>query len=248
MRCPEVTPFRMTWRRDVPDEAIAWAMHLYHSLDQVEWCLARLRACYPASRVVLISDGDGEDYAQLARKYAADLVQGEHLHGLATCHDYVSRVLGALAAGGEPYGFKIDPDTAIWRRFHSLPGVSSVFGTLETVTEGRLAEVEGPPNVQGGCIGLTHDAVRGILECGVLSEAACVHNWRTTWARCDDMRRTAARGQFCDDYVISWAADSLGIPLVSHPEIRSRWRREIGTGPHAYAVTHPHKQARGRTE
>lgn len=242
MRLPGVTPFRTSWHRDVPDEAIAWAMHLHHSLGQIEWCLEQLRASYPASRVALIADGDGEDYTNVARAFDADLIVGEHLHALATCHQYVTRVLEALAAGGEPYCFKIDPDTAVWRRLRSLPAFSCVFGTLETITEGRLAEVDEAPNVQGGCIGLTTDVVRAILEAGIVNENTCVRDALSTWARCDDMRRTVERGQFCDDYVISWAADSLGIPLVSHPEIRARWRREVADAARTCAVTHPHKR------
>lgn len=245
MSLPGVAPFRTTWHRDVPDEAIAWAMHLHHSLGQVEWCLEQLRASYPTSRVVLITDGDDEEYTEVARAFGADLIVGEHLHALATCHRYVTRVLEALASGGEPYCFKIDPDTAVWRRLRSLPAFSCVFGTLETITEGRLAEVEGAPNVQGGCIGLTNEIVCAILEADVLNEQTCARDAGSTWARCDDMRRTVERGQFCDDYVLSWAADSLGIPLVSHPEIRSRWRREIGSTSHDYAVTHPHKRMSG---
>lgn len=242
MRRPVIAPFRTTWHSDMPDDAIAWAMHLHHSRGQVEWCLERLRVIYPASRVVLIADGDGEDYTNVARAFGADLIVGEHLHALATCHLYVTRVIEALAAGGKPYCFKIDPDTAVWRRFHSLPAHSCIFGTLETITEGRLAEVEGAPNVQGGCIGLTNDAVRAILEADILNKDTCVRDALSTWARCEDMRRAVERKQFCDDYVLSWAADSLGIPLVSHPEIRSRWRREVVDPSRDHAVTHPHKR------
>jgi hypothetical protein len=152
----------------------------------------------------------------------------------------VRRLLDALANGDEAYCFKIDPDTAIWRRFRRLPAFSSVFGTLETVTEGRLAEVEGAPNIQGGCIGFTGDAVEAMLKMGVLTEKACVANCKQTWARCDDMRRTVERGLLCDDFVISWVASVAEIPLVAHPEIRSRWRRQSSTGDDV-AVTHPHK-------
>ncbi|ODS52295.1 MAG: hypothetical protein ABS36_16995 [Acidobacteria bacterium SCN 69-37] len=244
MRSLPIAPFRMTWHRDVPDAAIAWAMHLHQSRGQVERCLQNLRTSHPYSRVVLISDGDGDDYGDIARTLGCDLVEGAHMHALATCHLYVIRILEALSAGDETYCFKIDPDTAVWRRFRALPAFSCLFGTLETLTEGRLADVDGPPNVQGGCIGMTADAVRAILAAGVLNEKNCVEHWRTTWARCADMQRAGERGQFCDDFVISWAADQIGLPLLAHPEIRSRWRREAPSRRGEWAVTHPHKTGR----
>jgi hypothetical protein len=234
---------RLQYNTDVPDHEIAWAIQLHHSRGQIEWCLDLLRAAYPTSRVVLISDGDGEDYRDIATRHQCRYVRGEHLHALETCHLYVRRLLTALADGAEAYCFKIDPDTAVWRRFTSLPAFSALFGTPETITEGRLAEIHGAPNVQGGCIGMTRDVVDDLLASDALSRENCVERHLATWARCDDMVRTAARGQFCDDFVLSWAARHIDVPICDHPEIKSRWRR-LPASPHAYAITHPHKLSR----
>jgi hypothetical protein len=235
-----VSRIRLQYHVDVPDEEIAWAIHLHHSRGQIEWCLSLLRTAYPHSRVVLINDGDGETYADVAATYGCRYVAGEHLHRLETCHLYVRRLLAELADGRETYCFKIDPDTAVWRRFHALPAFSALFGTLETVTEGRLAEINGPPNVQGGCIGMTRDVAAEILAGGILTFENCVQDHRKTWARCDDMVRTAAKGMFCDDFMLSWAAHRLSILVSDYVEIRSRWRRAIEDRGR-YATTHPHK-------
>ena len=64
-----VSRIRLEYHADVPDEEIAWAIQLHHSRGQIEWCLSLLRAAYPRSRVVLINDGDGEDYSDIAGTY-----------------------------------------------------------------------------------------------------------------------------------------------------------------------------------
>jgi hypothetical protein len=241
-----IQPFRLTYHNDVPNDEIAWAMHVHHSHGQVEWCLDLLRRSYPDSRVVLINDGDGEDYAAVCRDYRCAYVAGQHLHRLETCHLYVRRTLETLVAGPETYCFKIDPDTGVWRRFRRLPAFSCMFGTLETITEGRLAEIEGPPNVQGGCIGMTRDVAEAILTGDVLTHEACVVRAKDTWARCEDMRRTVDRGQMCDDFVMSWAVAGAGVHIVHSTEVRSRWRRiTVGTKGDV-AIMHPCK--RGASE
>lgn len=236
-----IQPFRLTYHADVPDTEIAWAIHVYRSHGQLEWCLDLLRRSYSASRVVLVNDGDGENYSAACQEYRCDYVDGEHLHYFDTCHLYVRRVLSVLAKGSETYCFKIDPDTGVWRRFRELPAFSCMFGTLETITEGRLAEIYGPPNVQGGCIGMTRDVVQTILYGDALTRESCVTRAKDTWARCEDMRRTVDNGQFCDDFVLSWVASQMGTHLLSHDEIRSRWRR-VDAERSTAAVGHPHKR------
>jgi hypothetical protein len=55
------------------------------------------------------------------------------------------------------------------------------------------------------------------------------------------MLSTAARGRFCDDFVITWAAHQVGIPIVPSSEILSYWRRNAANRERRYAITHPHK-------
>jgi hypothetical protein len=226
---------------DIREEDVAWVIQLFDSRAQLEWCAPMLRKHYPQSRVVLISDGDGETYEDIAALYQFQYIRGEHLMRLDTAHLYVERLLTALIEGPERYCFRIDPDTKIWRRLKSLPSFTSIFGTLETVSEGLSDEIAVPANVQGGCIGFTKDAVEQLLSSGFINRHTCVTNWRDTWARCLDMVDTAQNGRLSDDFIISWAAYQTGIPIVESSEIRSRWRRTITNEDVKYAITHPHK-------
>src|SRR5258708_5059724 len=243
---PEASPIdHMRLRMRVPrnDQEIAWALQLHHCRPQLLSCLSLLRAQYPTSRVVLIVDGDDEEYGDIAAAYHCDLVRGVHLMARSTCHLYVNRLLQALLAGNEHYPFKIDPDTRVWRRFSLLPAFSSMFGTLETTTERRRDPISVPPNVQGGCLGITRDPAADILERRVINEQSCVTDYAQTWARCTDMLACAARGRCCDDFILSWAAHAVGLPLVGLEEIRSYCRRTVENDDLRYAVTHPHKQS-----
>ena len=242
MAMPQIAHVRQSFNENIHDEDVVWALQLHESRRQLQWCLPALRASYPCSRVVVISDGDSDDYEDLVQQYHCDYVTGQHLMTLSTCHLYVERLFRALLAGTETYCIKIDPDTRIWRRFARLPAFSCIFGTLETITEGHGSEILFPANVQGGCIGMTRDAVEEMCSSGLLTAETCSAASRTTWARCEDMVATVAAGRFCDDFVISWLASQLHIPIVESAEIRSRWRRRVQqTRELRFAVTHPHK-------
>lgn len=230
-------PYRVP---DPPDAAIAWCIQLYQSYPGN--CLRYLRESYPSSRVVLVVDGDADNlprYETLAREFRATVVRGEHLMQFATNHLYVARLLEQAVAGPERYFFRIDPDTRIWRRFTWLPDLSCAFGTLETVTELFKDRVRHPPNVQGGCLGLTRDVAEGVLASGVLNHDQCVNEAR--WVRNRDSEYVVSKGVMLDDFVISWAVDAAGFPILPHPEIASYWRNVSPNTDLAYAVTHPHK-------
>jgi hypothetical protein len=226
---------------DIGDCDIAWVVHLYRSRAQLQWCLPLLRNCYPTSRVVLINDGDDEGYKDIAAQHQCDYVPGEHLMALATGHLFLRRLLVELLRGPERYYFKIDPDTRIWRRFSRLPAAPSIFGTLETVSEGRQAPIAGPPNVQGGCIGMTRDVAEAMIESASLTEDTFHFRAFESWARCEDARRTVACGRFCEDFALSWLAHHLGFPILVNPEVLSQWRVPVGNTDLRFAVTHPHK-------
>jgi len=223
------------------DGDIAWVLHLYRSRIQLQWCLPLLRESYPTSRVVLITDGDDDPYEDIAAQYHCDYRAGQHLMKLDTGHLFVRRLLVELLRGPERYLFKIDPDTRIWRRFSGLPEAPSLFGTLETVSEGRQAPIAGPPNVQGGCIGMTRDVAETMLESRALTADMFHFRALDSWARCDDARRAVACGQFLEDFALSWFAHHLGFPIVVNPEVQSRWRVPADNPDLRYAVTHPHK-------
>ncbi len=233
-------PYRVP---DPPDATIAWCIQLYQSNPRN--CLEYLRESYPSSRVVLIVDGDAENlprYETVAREFRATIVRGEHLMQFTTNHLYVVRLLMQAVAGPERYFFRIDPDTRIWRRFAWLPDLACGFGTLETVTEHFRDRVRHPPNIQGGCLGLTRDVALGILASGVLSYERCVNQARQGWVRNRDCEYIMSTGMMFDDFVISWAVDAAGFPILQHPEIASFWRNAAPNADLTYAVTHPHKE------
>jgi hypothetical protein len=241
----EIQRVRQQWRTDIAERDVMFAMHVFHSHRQLAWCLEHLRQHYAIARVVLINDGDGESYEELAAKFQCEYVAGDHLMQLETGHLHLRRMLTHMLTGDETYLFKIDPDTRVWRQFTCLPAFSSMFGTLETITEGCRAEIDVPANVQGGCMGMTRDAAEEMLSSGVLSLENCGVRYMQTWARCLDMHRAAAKREFVDDFALSWAAHACGVPIVECSEIRSRWRRNIENPGNRYAITHPHKLPRG---
>lgn len=225
------------------DREIAWCIQLYQSNPAV--CLQHLRTHYPDSRVVLLVDGDRGNlarYAELAAEFRAELVSGEHLMAFPSSHLYVERMLQQALRGNERFFFRIDPDTRVWRRFRWLPGLACAFGTLETASEAFKDRIRHPPNVQGGCIGVTREVVEGVLQSGVLSHQQCVVEARAGWVRCADCEHVAGRGMMLDDYVLTWAVDAAGFPIVSHPEIASYWRNAVPNATLNFAVTHPHKE------
>jgi hypothetical protein len=236
-----IEQFRTSWCHDIADDNIAWAIHVYRSKDQASWCLENLRANYPASRIVIINDGDGDSYLDIAKEWRCAYIDGDHLMTLETGHLYVSRLLTSLLDGPEQYLFKIDPDTKVWRRFRSLPAFTSVFGTIETVSESRREEIAVPCNVQGGCIGLTRDSAEAIVTSGLLTHENCCVRHKSTWARCAAMERVVSVGKVSDDFVVSWAAHQVGVVITESSEIRSRWRLTPPNDELRFAITHPHK-------
>lgn len=237
----QIRPLRHTFATDFTEADIAWVIHLYRCRAQAAWCLEHLRKAYRRSRVVLLSDGDDDAYEDIARRFKCTLVRGKHLYRLNTAHLWVARLLRHLLDGPETYLFKIDPDTHVWRKLRSLPSFTSLFGTLETVSEGCRAEIDVPANVQGGCIGMTRDAAAAMLSSRLLGRRSCAVDCHRTWARSVDMDLVVASGRFSQDFLISWLAHALEIPIVECPEIRSRWRRVIENPSKRYAITHPHK-------
>ncbi|MCE9582433.1 MAG: hypothetical protein K8T20_08070 [Planctomycetes bacterium] len=232
-------PFR---KPDPADAEVAWCLQLHKS--RPEECLRHLRASWPGSRVVLLVDGDPANlprYQAIGREFRATVVPGEHLMKLDTCHRYVERLLQQGIAGPERYFFRIDPDTRIWRRFSWLPDLPCAFGTLETLSVAFRDRIRHPPNIQGGCVGFTREALEGTLASGVLTHDRCVTHAASGWARTRDCTHVVSRGMMLDDFLLSWAVDAAGFPIFPHAEIASFWRDPVPNDTGAFAVTHPHK-------
>jgi hypothetical protein len=188
----------------------------------------RLRRCYPACRVVLFPEREGE--WQLDAGVSVEPV--EHLYDVTRGGTVVRRHLEAFVATGCNWWFKVDPDTVAWRALRSLPADVCFFGTIQGGGPG--------PSLQGGCIGGTREAATTLLVSGSL-EADLLSRPAASWAKGNpNLLRRAFAGLVSFDFVHAWACREAGIAVVAHAEIRSEWR-EPPPAPWRWAFTHPHK-------
>jgi len=227
---------------DVPDGDITFFLNVYRDFALARRCLRRLRVHYPRSRVLVVSDGDRDPrYRVLASELGLAYSEGERLY-LRTCNGgLVQRMLDLFLAEPSACLIKLDTDTLVHRRFRWLPSGACVFGTLEHRTN-KYGERLEPPNVQGGCLGLTLAAARRLSESAVFSSPR-LSDPHETWARCRDMAERVAAGYVSFDFLVRYGCSELGIPAVEFDEVRSLWRGRVANPGLRYAATHPHKSA-----
>jgi len=223
------------------DHQIAFFLQVYRDHDLAAACLRRLRRVYPSARVDVVSDGDDDPrYPALARRFGASFTRGERLYALACGGRLHQRMLDAFLAAPVPWLFKIDPDSALHRRFRHAPDACAVFGTLERRTEGSGTVLD-PPSVQGGVVGFTLEAARRLRDSGIFLSRELLDPERS-WACCPDMVRRAGLGLVSFDFILRWACMRLEVPMVDYDEVRSMWREEVRNPGLRYAATHPHKR------
>jgi hypothetical protein len=225
----------------IDDPDLTFFMNVYRDFALAQRSISAVRLHYPKARLVVVSDGDDDRrYEELGRTLAFEYVKGERLIGVEHGGAFVDRMLRLFLKQPTPYLLKIDTDTIVHRRLRSLPTDTCVFGTLEHYTAG-LGEALDPPNVQGGCIGLTVDAARLLADAGVFSAAELLDPF-STWALCTDMIfRVRRRGLVSDDFLLRYGCAKLSIVPVESPEIHSLWWGCIENPGLRYAITHPHK-------
>ena len=217
------------------DEDLTFFAQVYKNYDAAAECLADLRKHYPASRVILRSDGDPDTrFPTLAERNDAEFRSESRLFGIESGGAAVERMLVLFLDKPTRYLFKIDPDTVIHRRFRYLPVRSGLFGTLQTVPE--------TPSIQGGCMGFTLDAAEQILRSGMLRDSRLREPARFI----DDSPyffRMADRANRCGlasfDWIVPWVASELGIPIYPFDEVNSGWQQAPPNPNQRYAVTHP---------
>ena len=234
---------RAVTTKDVSDEDVTFFINVYRDYALARRCLRRIRTHYPASRIVVVSDGDHEPrYLGLAAELNLAYSEGERLYLVARGGALVQRMLDLFLAAPSAWLVKIDTDTLVHRRFRWLPAGDCVFGTLEHRTH-KYAETLQPPNVQGGCLGLTLAAARRLRESGVFASPR-LSDPQATWARCRDMAERSAAGYVSFDFLLRYGCGELAIPAVEFDEVRSLWRGRADNPGLKYAATHPHKSAR----
>lgn len=217
------------------DDALCFVMAVRHDLGLAEAALRRLREHYPEATVIVRSDGDpNPQIREVAIRHNCVWDYGGHLYAVFQRGRIVAEFLRLGLRYPAPYIFKIDTDTRFDRRFRALPMLGScVFGTVQG---------SGSPNeysIQGGCIGITRLAAEQLLSSGIL-DASELDSPRDTWARSDVCRlRAEEAGLASFDWILGWACDQLGIPLIDWAEICSWWLKTPPNPGLRYAVIHP---------
>ena len=217
------------------DEDLTFFAQVYKNYDAAAECLGDLRKHYPASRVILRSDGDSDPrFPTLAERNDAEFRSESRLFGIENGGAVIERMLVIFLERPTRYLFKIDPDTVIHRRFKYLPVRSGLFGTLQLEHE--------TPSIQGGCLGITRDAAEQILRSGMLRdrrlrEPAEFINDSPYFVRMAHRARRCGLASF--DWMVPWVAGELGISIYPFDEVNSGWRQAPPNPDQRYAVSHP---------
>ena len=217
------------------DDDLTFFALVFQNYDATAECLTDLRRHYPASRVILRSDGDPDPrFPILARRNKVDFRSESRLFTIENGGAVIERMLELFLEKPTRYLFKIDPDTVIHRRFEYLPVRNGLFGTLQLEHES--------PSIQGGCVGFTRDATEQILHSQMLRDRRLKEPAKFI----DDSPyffRMAHRAQRCGlasfDWIVPWVASELGIPLYAFDEVNSGWQQALPNPNQRFAVTHP---------
>jgi hypothetical protein len=217
------------------DDDLTFFALVFQNYDATAECLRDLRKHFPASRVVLRSDGDPDRrFPILARRNHVDFRAESRLFTIENGGAVIERMLVLFLEKPTRYLFKIDPDTVIHRRFQYLPVRNGLFGTLQTPQE--------TPSIQGGCMGFTRDAVEQILQSEMLRdrrlrEPARFINDSAYFVRMTDRANRLGLASF--DWIVPWIASELGIPIYPFDEVNSGWQQAPPNPNQRYAVSHP---------
>lgn len=138
-----------------------FGINVYRDREMVNECLVWLRRSYPHSRVLLISDGDGVDYSEIAARHRAEfLAQPERLRPHPTGNRWWNRFLSILGRYNADYYVRLDPDTRFLRPVRFWPDdVGSDLRRLEGLDY---------PLVTGGCVSFTARSLARILASDLL--------------------------------------------------------------------------------
>lgn len=227
--------FRRTRQRTYSDDDLTFFMLIYRDHEAADRCLARLRSHFPHARVIVRSDGDGDQrHPELIGRYGVEYHAEPRLFPVENGGAVIARMLELFLQRPTRYLFKIDPDTMIHRRFRYLPAHDALFGTLQ----GR----RGFRSVQGGCMGLTLPVAERILASRLLEN----HDLRHPQA-CRDRspywkilaRRADRVGLASFDWALGWAALELRIAVREFGEVHSRAATLVDNRDLRYAITHP---------
>jgi hypothetical protein len=220
------------------DADLTFFMGLYHDRARAVGALSRLRQHFPAARVIVRSDGDADpENRKLAERFAVDYREEARLFPVEHGGAIIARTLELFLQKPSRYLFKIDTDTAVFRRFRFLPVGDGVFGTPQY-------SLQGCESIQGGCIGMTDAAARAIADSGLLEDPRLKDPFahRRECGYISRMGRRAKRtGLSSFDWIVGWAATELGLPLISFDEVHCKGfaKENVPNEDLEFAVTHP---------
>lgn len=217
------------------DQDLTFFLNTYHDHEWTDRCLAALRRHYPQVRVIVRADGDPDPRnAQLAGRYKVDFRPERRLFTVENGGAIIERMFEIFLERPTPFLFKIDPDTAIHRRFRYLPKRSGHFGTVMGLPS--------RPAIQGGGMGFTIDCVRRLVESELL-RCPELKKPQSAPTRSAHWKVFARRAQRCGlssfDWVLGWAATELKIPLFHFPEVHCTWKDRVDNSDLRFAITHP---------
>jgi hypothetical protein len=220
---------------DYRDGDLTFYLMVYRNYEAADRCLYQLRQHFGDARVIVRSDGDDDErYRLFVGRYNVDYRAEARLFPVENGGAVIERMFAIFFEMPSPYLFKIDPDTAVHRRFRYVPGEGGHFGTLQG-EPGYIA-------VQGGCMGFTADAAGCIVRSGLLQDQRLkkpqAHRrasmyWKILARRADRL------GLISFDWTLGWAATALGVPMFDFPEIRSTWKTPVDNPDLRFAITHP---------
>lgn len=214
------------------DSDVLFYLVTYRDIERCYGCLVRLRQHFPTARVVIDVDGDDDPaWATFRERFNAEVNYGQRLFTLDNGGEIVRRAL--LHHFNDPLArrwmLRIDTDTEVRRRFHSLPD-ADYFGTYR-----------GWKNfVQGGCIGLSRNAVCRVFELGLLDRPEL--QTPATWQGGDPItaNERVAQGLVSFDWIVNWAMNEATIQATDWPEIQSYWKDVVPVTVDC-AIAHPWK-------
>jgi hypothetical protein len=217
------------------DSELTFYLPVYRNHELADACLRRLRTYFPCAHVIIRSDGDNDPrYPALAARHGTEYRAETRLFPVENGGAAIARMLELFLERPSRFLLKIDPDTVVHRRFAYLPTQSGHFGTVMGAP-GSLA-------VQGGCIGLTIDAVRRIDKSGLLRHPD-LKNPGIRRHESSYWRILARRAERCGlssfDWTLGWAAAELRIPVFEFPEVHCTWKTPVDNSDLRYAITHP---------
>lgn len=212
------------------DSDLTFYLITYRDFARAIWCLDLVRIAYPAARIIVDVDGDPDpNWQRLETLHRAEVYYGERLFLLPRGGEIVSRMVRRHLTDPDNrrWLFRIDTDTEIRRQFRQLPD-ADYFGSY---SEGL---------VQGGCIGMTRDALQKIENSRCLERPDL--RIASTWQRGNPIiaEKRVRLGLLSFDWMVAWAMKEAGITGQPFKEIMSRWRDPVPAHVDV-AVAHPCK-------